>query len=181
MEDVIFQQDNDLKHTSAKAKKWFQEYNVHVLGQLNPLTSILLNTSGITSRKSSMNLQGGWRSFGQGYRSNGTGLWKRNVRNWLKVCLIGSRQYIRQRGLYKVLKCKWMTRGQNCFNELQLCDSWFNCCMWTYDVIVYYVIYLPFIVFYFQWYRSVFPKVTNIGTVLSPTVLDMVIDRKSVV
>ena len=29
--DIIFQQDNDLKHTSAQAKKWFEENDITVL------------------------------------------------------------------------------------------------------------------------------------------------------
>jgi hypothetical protein len=30
-EDIIFQQDNDPKHTSRRAREWFEEYNINVL------------------------------------------------------------------------------------------------------------------------------------------------------
>jgi hypothetical protein len=30
-EDIIFQQDNDPKHTSRRAREWFEEHNINVL------------------------------------------------------------------------------------------------------------------------------------------------------
>ena len=42
-EDIIFQQDNDLKHTSRLATKWFEDHNINVLSwpaqspDLNPI------------------------------------------------------------------------------------------------------------------------------------------------
>ena len=74
MEDVIFQQDND----PMSIMYMFSS------SQVSPLTSIILNNSGTTLSKSSMsmmNLQEGYRSFGRGYRNNGTRLQRSNVRN----------------------------------------------------------------------------------------------------
>jgi len=33
-EDIIFQQDNDPKHTSRRAREWFEEHNINVLDWL---------------------------------------------------------------------------------------------------------------------------------------------------
>ena len=74
IEDIIFQQDND----PMSIMYMFSS------SQVSPLTSILLNNSGTTLSKSSMsmmNLQEGYRSFGRGYRNNGTRLQRSNVRN----------------------------------------------------------------------------------------------------
>jgi hypothetical protein len=30
-EDIIFQQDNNSKHTSRRAREWFEEHNINVL------------------------------------------------------------------------------------------------------------------------------------------------------
>ena len=47
--DCIFQQDNDPKHTSRKAKTWMEENNITLLDWPHSLqTLISLNTSGIT-------------------------------------------------------------------------------------------------------------------------------------
>lgn len=48
LENYIFQQDNDPKHTSKVAKEFFNQNNVDVLecGHLNPLTLTPLSTFG---------------------------------------------------------------------------------------------------------------------------------------
>src|SRR5258708_6703542 len=73
-QQVVFQQDNDPKCTSKKARAWLKDHGFEVMvWSHNPLISIPLSIYGITSRGSleSMRRQReGWRSGGREIRRN---------------------------------------------------------------------------------------------------------------
>src|SRR5260221_12676680 len=82
-EEVVFQQDNDPKHTSKRLKPGWKTMDLMSwCGLLNPLTSIPLSIYGVTSRGSlesmSSHLQA-FRSYGPGFRRNGMILGSRSV------------------------------------------------------------------------------------------------------
>jgi hypothetical protein len=85
--DFIFQQDNDPKHTSKKAKKWFEDHNITVLDwpaqspDLNPIEHIWHQLKIKLSR----------------YETNAKGvheLWERCDREWNTFTTETCRKYI---------------------------------------------------------------------------------------
>jgi transposase len=74
--DVIFQHDNDPKHTSNLAKNWLKDHGFDVMlcALLSPQTSIQLNICGLTSRGSLQSMKNHLKAFtscGSRFRWNG--------------------------------------------------------------------------------------------------------------
>jgi len=64
-DEVIFQQDNDPKHTSKKAQKWMEDHNITLLDwPAHLLTLVLLNINGFISKRSLQNIQQHQKGFG---------------------------------------------------------------------------------------------------------------------
>ena len=74
--DIIFQQDNDLKHKSKKVTNWLNDMVLMSwYGPLNLLILVPLNTFGITLRRGLQSMKwrlGVFRNYGKEFRQNGT-------------------------------------------------------------------------------------------------------------
>ena len=85
VENIIFQQDNDPKHTCKRVQKWFDTHRLRFYsGQLSPQTLIPLNIFGFISRKGLETIksqQKKKKSFGRELRWNGKRFLKKSVKN----------------------------------------------------------------------------------------------------